>query len=251
MAKAPNGYPRGLSSCTYPGGLGIPCIGSTVSLAQKARFKKLLNSKDTICSTITSQKSFQKIEHQENLPCRASGVAVISKSEAQQVWASKLRDSVDGKELKVGRVDKASHFWLQRPARVFPCLHLRGIPLRCGVLSTKVRGSRGRNCMTEDISCQGTCRECETLNHILQVCEVTHAARCAQHNRIMRQSEKFHRKKNLNMWMEPIIPAASSFIKPDLVIKTEWFWWCLATGWKKHGKLKWTNKVLHPTVKQS
>lgn len=45
-----------------------------------------------------------------------AGVAVTTKAEAHQAWASQLRDSVDGRELTAGRVNKVNHLWLHKPA---------------------------------------------------------------------------------------------------------------------------------------
>lgn len=134
--------------------------------------------------------------------------------------ASQLGDSVNGRELTIGRVDKTSHLWPQKPNRVFPRLHLRGIQLRGGVLPTKARRSRRRSDKTEDIICRGACAMWETLNHVLQVCDITHDTRCAHHNCVMRLGEKILKKKNPSIWMEPVIPTTCTFIKPDLVMES-------------------------------
>lgn len=156
------------------GGIGIPCLSSSVRLAQKKRFEKLLNTGDTFCTSIKDQKSFGKIERQMNLPCHVAGVTVANKSEVHQVWAVQLGDSVEGRELTIGKVNEASHLWLHKPERVFPPLHLRGIPLRGYVLSTKARRSRGISGMTEDVICRGACSMREMLNNVLQVCDAQH-----------------------------------------------------------------------------
>lgn len=144
---------------------------------------------------------------------------VITRDEAQHAWASQSHDAVDGRELTVSKIDKASHLLLQKPMRVFPSLHLRGIQLRGGVLSTKARGSRSRPDKADDITCWGACAMQETLNHVLQVCEVTHPARCARHNRVMRLAEKMLRMVKRSIWTEPVIATAHSYIKPDLVME--------------------------------
>lgn len=156
-----------IHSCIWEGGIGIHCPSSSVTLAQEKRFEKLLNTRDSFCISIKDQKSFGKIERQINLPYRVAGVTVANKSKVQQVWAAQLGDSVDGRELTIGNVDKASHLWVRKPERVFPGLHLRGIHLRGGVLSTD----------EVDVVCHGACSVREMLNHVLQVCDITHDAR--------------------------------------------------------------------------
>lgn len=53
------------------------------------------------------------MEWQINLPCRIAGAAITTKDEAQQAWATQLKNPVHGRELTLGEVDKFSHHWLQ------------------------------------------------------------------------------------------------------------------------------------------
>ncbi len=173
------------------GGLDIPSISTTIPIWQWSRSMKLLSSPNPIERALT---------------------------EAREMWAKQLAQSVDGKDITMTDVDAASHLWLEKPERVFPRLHLRGIQLRGGVLSTKTRRARGRESSTDDIMCRGACQVRETLNHIQQRCDVTHDARCARHNRVVRRLESMLRGRASNVWVEPIIPTAKTFIKPDLLI---------------------------------
>lgn len=50
------------------GGLGIPCMSTSIALAQKARFEKPLSSKDRNMKGLIQQESFKKMERQINLP---------------------------------------------------------------------------------------------------------------------------------------------------------------------------------------
>lgn len=72
------------------------------------------------------------------------------------------------------KIDKLSHYWLKKLARVFPWLHLRGIQLHGGVLNTKARSARWSKHSVKDTTCHGACGRHETFNHILHICEVTH-----------------------------------------------------------------------------
>lgn len=125
---------------------------------------------------------------------------------------------MDGRELACEDVEAASSRWLEKPERVFPRLHLRGIQLRGGLLTTKSRSLRGRRDLESNTACRGMCGATETLNHVLQRCGVTHDGRCARHNRVMRDVEKRLRRDDRNIWVEPVIPAGNSFIKPDIVL---------------------------------
>lgn len=61
--RLPNDTPVAyLHARVQDSGLGIPCISSSVPLAQKSRFQKLLTSKSIYCTSVVNQKSFKKIE---------------------------------------------------------------------------------------------------------------------------------------------------------------------------------------------
>lgn len=79
-------------------------------------------------------------------------------------------------------VEVASFRWLDKPERVFPRLHLRGIQLRRGVHPTKSRKTRGRRDPETNTSYRGMCRATKTLNHVLQRCGITHEGHCVRHN---------------------------------------------------------------------
>lgn len=202
------------------GGLGIPSLGTTIPLMQKRRFEKLLTSQYAISRALTELPSFNTTLRRVNLPCRIKKVVICAAKEADEEWAAVMRSSADGRSQITDDIDSASYLWVSKPSRVFPRLHLRGIQLRGGVLYTRARSSRGKDRSIEDTSCRGACHARETLNHILQICEITHDARCARHNRVVKLLEKMLKTKGEKIWVEPIIPAGKSFIKPDLILET-------------------------------
>lgn len=51
-----------------------------------------------------------------------------------------------------------SYHWVEKPSKVFPRLHLRGIKLLGGVLNTKTRAFKGRGINLKDTKCRGACR---------------------------------------------------------------------------------------------
>lgn len=197
------------------GGLGIPSLGTTLPLLQNKRFEKLLASHNAIERTLTKLPSFKTTLRRINLPCKVGKETVCCPQEAKEEWRRVLRTSADGRIMTTDDIDPASYHWISKPHTVFPRLHLRGIQLRGGTLYTKARASRGREKSSNEVACRGGFQARETLNHILQVCEITHNARCAQHNRVVKLLEKRLRKKVDKTWIEPIIPTTKSFIKPD------------------------------------
>ncbi len=203
------------------GGLGIPSLVNTLPLLQKKRFEKLLSSHNAIERTLTELPSFKTTLRRINLSCKVGKETVCSLQEVKVEWTRALRTSADGRIMITDDIDPASYYWISKPHTVFPRLHLRGIQLRGGTMYTKARASRGREKSPNELACRGGCQARETLNHILQVCQITHNARCARYNPVVKLLEKLLRKKVEQTWIEPIIPTNKSFIKPDLLIDTE------------------------------
>ena len=85
------------------------------------------------------------------------------------------------------------------------------IALRGGALPCAERLARGRE------SRRKTCEQCpnkiEYLHHILQVCPRTHGPRVRRHDNLVKKLEK----DGWRVLVEPRIPTADSFVKPDLV----------------------------------
>ncbi|KAG8136276.1 hypothetical protein E2320_009252 [Naja naja] len=141
------------------------------------------------------------------------------KAEAREEWKTALLTSFNSRELAVPRIDTASHDWLLLTSRVFSCLYLRGIQLRGGMLPMRSRSAQGADCQTTDKSCRGACRALEMINHVLQVCEVTHDAQCAWHNHVVQCLDQFLRWQGLHPSVKPIITSGTSFITPDLLME--------------------------------
>ncbi|KAL0098603.1 hypothetical protein PUN28_020559 [Cardiocondyla obscurior] len=86
--------------------------------------------------------------------------------------------------------------------------------IRIGALPTKSRSSRGR---AQDRKCRAGCQAQETLNHILQHCHRTHAARISRHNAIAAYIARKMPRSGYQVLHEPLIQTANGARKPDLV----------------------------------
>ena len=88
--------------------------------------------------------------------------------------------------------------------------------LRSGTLPCGARRVRGRPDMN------GTCDCCgpgviEYLGHIVQVCPRTHGPRIDRHNAVVKKILERLVQMDWTVCLEPRIPTAQSFVKPDLV----------------------------------
>lgn len=64
-------------------------------------------------------------------------------------------------------------------------------------------------------------RRSPPVGEYVKMCDIPHDSRCARHKRVMRRIEQLLQRKGTKVWMQPIIPSATSFIKPDLIIQEE------------------------------
>lgn len=190
-----------------------------IPLLQRSRIRKLLNGSKPLDKVIQQLPTFKRMLSAANKTTKISDEVITISTEAKQAWAKLLTQSIDGRDLTFPDIDADSNIWMKQPDRVFPRFHLRAIQLHGGTLSTKSRGSCGRNLCEQDVQCRGACHATETLNHNLQICEITHDGRCARHNCVMKEIEGILRKNSTKTWMEPIIPTQKSFIKLDLVME--------------------------------
>ncbi|CAH8502348.1 unnamed protein product [Dicrocoelium dendriticum] len=200
------------------GGLGVPNLGITVPLAQRAKFSRILSSPEEWIRSLIHHETVQKDMRVANLPIRVGGQEISSKKEGRDYWLKRYTEMHDLQGTCPWLVDKASYNWVRRPEGVFPRLYIRGLKLRAGVLPSKVRSSRGGSRKGRELLCRGHCGHHESVAHILQKCAITHDARCARHNRVVKRVAAIVRKKGYQAWVEPVIAKADSFCKPDLVI---------------------------------
>lgn len=67
------------------GGLGVPCLGTSIPLLQR-RFDNFLNSESPFDKMLTELPSFQTTLRRINLPCRVGRETVCSSSEVKAEW---------------------------------------------------------------------------------------------------------------------------------------------------------------------
>lgn len=86
--------------------------------------------------------------------------------------------------------------------------------LRISALPTRSRTARRR---TKDRRCRAGCTAQETLNHVLQQCHRTHAARIKRHDAILSYMERRIRRADYVIHKEPHYKTQLGLRKPDMV----------------------------------
>lgn len=128
-----------------------------------------------------------------------------------QRWADALYGKIDGGGLKKSRKAPHQHQWVaDGTAFLTGKDFINCNRLRIGALPTKSRSSRGR---TQDRRCKAGCFAQETLNHVLQQCHRTHAARIKRHDAILNYME--HRIRRCG-YREPHYLTTFGLRKPDM-----------------------------------
>ena len=208
-----------LHASVSDGGLGIPHLSSRVPLNRKSRLNRHLNSTNTILNWALRDSSSTPFHRLALSNVCINSIPVVDNASAALAWRSTLHQTHDGARLKAAITTAVSFNWIRNPQRIFPRLYIRSIKLRAGVLSTKVRSSRGRPASDPaSLQCRGRCMHHESLSHILQHCAITHDARCKRHNDICKRIASTLQRQHIQTLYEPHIPTVSSFIKPDLII---------------------------------
>lgn len=226
------------------GGLGVPCLATTIPLYKKARVEKLLSTTCPVLRNVVRAGSFKPIMNEINIPVRVRGTIVSDKEGARQAWHEHLLNSVDGRGLRDVANSPLSNTWLLQPERIFPRIFLRAVHLRCNLLRTKVRSARGGR-SEQSVLCRGDCGQPESLAHILQSCWITHDARCARHNRVAKEFARRLRKMGYSVFEELRAPTSQSFIKPDIVAVRDSIAYVIDISVVGDGRLQsaWSEKV--------
>ncbi|KAF5405666.1 hypothetical protein PHET_00812 [Paragonimus heterotremus] len=145
------------------------------------------------------------------------GEVVTSKEQAEAACRNSLWNTLDSAGLRDTPTIPQSHNWLRHPEKLRPSTFIRAVKLRAGVLPAKSRRSRGRLSTNPQLTCRcGTA--IESISHLLQTCPITHDARCRRHNDVVNSIARTLRRKGTSFLVEPHVPFASSYLKPDLIV---------------------------------
>ncbi|CAL7932962.1 unnamed protein product [Xylocopa violacea] len=191
------------------GGLSIPSMRWLMPLRRKERLEALAKGGSEPLSFLAQEiekarrrlkDGRQELDHRDKIEKR---------------WAKLLHSSVDGKALNESRKVLTQNQWVLDGTRFLSGKDfINSVKLRINALPTKSRSNRGRQ---GDRLCRAGCNAIETLNHIMQICPRTHAARVARHNAIAAYVKRALAKNYKNVVEEPHIRTPSGLRKPDLV----------------------------------
>ncbi|TPP66656.1 Retrovirus Pol polyprotein from type-1 retrotransposable element R2 [Fasciola gigantica] len=150
------------------------------------------------------------------VPIAVQGVYIQSKEQAADAWKNCLHGLLDGEHISCQQFTAPSDPWITSPTGRFPRYFIHKIKLRCHLLSTKTRRTRGQR-SAGNILCRGGCGQPEYLSHILQSCGITHDARCRRNDDVANLFLRRLLRTGFICYNEPRIPLPTNFCKPDVI----------------------------------
>ncbi len=215
--RLPHDVPIGFFHASVKdGGLGIPSLKYTIPLLKLSRLIGLRRSTSTIVEAVLAD--FPTQELLTVLTRALVGVTPeLTKNGLAAYWATKLHDSVDGKELRDVKHCSASSNWLSSTSHVLSGADfIHAVHTRINCLPSKVRTSRGRRTVL-DTRCRAGCESTETTYHTIQQCHRTHGVRILRHDKLVEVLSDSLASSGWRFWKEPHLRTSSGLRKPDLI----------------------------------
>jgi hypothetical protein len=198
------------------GGLGVPALQFLIPLLKINRLQNLRSSSSRVVKNVVESDIVkdQIAKLQRHLAAVAPNGG---KGQLERYWASKLYESVDGKELRDVPHTSASSSWVSYNSHILSGAdYVHSVHVRINCLPSRARTLRGRGC-ERDKWCRAGCRRPETPYHIVQECHRTHGGRVLRHNKISSTLCTYLRTKGWHVIEEPRLFTVSGLRKPDLV----------------------------------
>lgn len=205
---APNAY---MHTTIREGGLGIPSLRWAAPLQRRGR---LLAARNT-----HYQQGFDDYAKEELARCTKRltdhGVQYTTPEMLETRWRDKLYEKIDGCGLKESFKTPHQHQWVADGSAFLSGKdYINCNKLRISALPTRSRTTRGT---TKDRRCRAGCTAQETLNHVLQQCHRTHAARIKRHDAVLNYMERRIRGAGYMIHRKPHYRTQAGLRKPDLV----------------------------------
>lgn len=199
------------------GGLGIGCLKTAIPRMQLQRLSRLATSSSPFCKQAYETSMIKNALKKAEGGCRAMGRQLQDKRSELKYWSCRLHASNDGKALREVRHMPTAQRWVQEGTSLLTGKAFIDVnKLRINALPVRVRTTRGRD---TGKNCRGGCRKTETLDHVLQKCHRTHAARIRRHDGIVEIIADRLRKAKWTVEVERRFPGPGQPLYPDIVAR--------------------------------
>jgi len=199
------------------GGLGVPSMRYQAPVLRLLRLRNIAlpvfqEAQADIFIAKEMDVALRRLTPLGDLPKTSEGVA--------RFWKERLVAAVDGHGLREAHRVPQAHRWVREPTRLLSGRdYIQCVRTRINALPVRSRTTRGRP--TEDRQCRAGCRVPETLDHVVQQCGRTHAARIARHDAITKYLSRSLSSRGFEVSVEPRYHTTEGVRKPDLVAVKE------------------------------
>lgn len=198
------------------GGLGVGSFSTAVPWMQGVRLSRMATSSSPICRQAAETHMVKAALGKAEEACRVRGNILSDKQSVEKHWSALLHASNDGAALREVRQMPAAQRWIQEGTGLLTGRAFIDVnKLRINALPVKTRTKRGKEA---DKNCRGGCRVSETLDHVLQKCHRTHAARIKRHDGLVELIVDRLRKKGWTVEKEKRFQGPQTLI-PDIVAR--------------------------------
>lgn len=199
------------------GGLGIGCLSTAIPWMQLKRLSKMATSSSPFCRQAAETSMVKTALGNAERACVVDGRTLRDKTSVERHWSALLHASNDGCALREVRNMPAAQRWVQEGTCLLSGKAFIDVnKLRINALPVRVRTRRGRD---SDKSCRGGCQAAETLDHVLQKCHRSHAARIKRHDGIVKIIADRLEKSGWTVEVGRRFPGLGQPLYPDLVAR--------------------------------
>lgn len=204
----PHDTPLGVfHAAVADGGLGIPSMLTRIPRLREDLMERLSLSSDPAVKEVAVASA----------AAPPAGDGSSRRRQEREHWSDSLYNAVDTRGLKgIGDTPISSSWISDGTTLMRGGDYVKAVKLRCGLLATRLRSSRGQP--QPEIHCD-LCfnRRIESLGHVLQQCPAVAGVRTARHNRLMDTYLTELQHKGYQVLREPAIPTPAGVRYPDIV----------------------------------
>lgn len=198
------------------GGLGIPCLQLWIPLMRLNRLRNIMRTGGERITVILNCNLYKSIIHGSKLALAALGKDEPVLQDYHLYWKKTLNEMVDGRDIRNAANHSSSTLFnsvRMDELRSEDFIHYNQI--RSNSIPTRKRTARGRRKPTR---CRAGCRQVETLQHVVQMCERTHNGRLLRHNRVVDILSEELKKREYIVHKEVKIRTSQDVHKPDIIM---------------------------------
>lgn len=199
------------------GGLGVASLRTAIPWMQLRRLSRMSNSSSPFCRQAAGTSMVQTATAKAEKACEVRGQPLRNKRSVDKHWSFLLHASNDGGALREVRLVPEAQCWVKEGTSLLSGKAFIDVnKLRINALPVRTRTRRGRDA---DKNCRGGCQATETLDHVLQKCHRTHAARIRRHDGIVNIIADRLRKKGWTVETEKRISGPGQPLYPDIIAR--------------------------------